>query len=1389
MFFKDQIEDLAGDIPETFDGDNAFADGIRDASSRITGMDESTFPLFTAAKDVTAEGLSVENNKLTSVFSTADKRCMWVEEAFMHNTLESDSLYYGTSNGPVYYISNGKLFIAIDGSLTTGNANVFIQAWESDDSAGNIETDSTIDSFPSSHYHLPVFYAAAQVLHHKLIETTIDDVPDLMAFPQVPALSAYTGTIDLPTAPVDLAITSNPPVFTSPTFNPLSGIDLSTLNLNISNVPPTAPSIITTSITLPGNIPSYISPSLSLPEAPVFADIDLPGIPVFDYTISPDYGMTASLAFSSISTDLPAPPVLDFSDIIQTISTVVMPDDVSIPAPPICDYSINPNYEMSATLNFSNVSIDAPGLPILDFSDLIQTISTVIMPEDVLIPTAPVLINVDPRFDMTAELAFTSIQTELPVGPVLDFSDLVQAISEVVMPSDVQLPAPPTCDYTISGDFDFTSITTTFSKIGLRIPAPPVLDFSDLLQIITSVNMPSDVVLPTAPIIDYTINQILDAIDIPDDVSLPGSPIFDFSDVVQLLTDVADTLPNDITLPELPVLDFSVIQIIDAITLPEDVSIPVITFDDAPIITDLTFSVTAPSHPILPAYEAKKLADLHKVTPPPTYQGLMTAPDFAAIQKQLDEEDPELGALAVQKVSAELNDYNIKVQDALNKFNKENNEYQVSLQLLMQEVQQENAQAAQGIQKYQSEVGAFQAVMSQEIEEWKANYGDIRISTWSTAQTVRLQKYQTEVGAIIQKYQADISKLSAIPQTQVAAYSAQVNKSSSENQSKLNAYQAEVGGITSVYQAQMSGAQTQAQAETAVLASQVQLASAKNNVRVTVYQAEVAALINKYQADIQKQSQIPQTQVAAFSAQAQRIATESSAKVNSYQAELGAIMQKYQANISKVSNKSQAEVAALGGQIQASSLKNTQAVAIYQAAKETGISQSEVARYSADLQRASGENQVSVQKYQAEVGSLINKYQADIAKVSGKSQAEVAALSGQIQASTLKNTQSVAIYQAQLGGLIQEAQLELSKDTNLSQSEVARYGADLQRLSSQCQSQIQVYQAQVSAILQKHEADISKVSNKSQAEVAALNGQIQASTLKNTQSVAIFQAQVSGVVQEAQIEISKETGISQSEVARYAQDLQRISAENQSKAQTYQSESQNVLSKWQSEEITKKQQEWIQSCQNSLQTYTVEIQNSLNSFNRDNVEYQAELNKATQDVNNLQEVDRQKVQLFSSELTKYQADVQIEVGEWTTRRANMLQEYQVNIQKLNADLGITTQDFTASLQVYQQEIQKDLAVYGGDTTSYQAEVQAIISKFTSELSETTASNQESLGKYSSEVQAYSADTQGKIQRYQQEMQKTVTEYQWLQQQLAYVKGLYAESFAASTNLKDVADKQ
>jgi hypothetical protein len=823
MFFKDQIEDLAGDIPETFDGDNAFADGIRDASSRITGMDESTFPLFTAAKDVTAEGLSVENNKLTSVFSTADKRCMWVEEAFMHNTLESDSLYYGTSNGPVYYISNGKLFIAIDGSLTTGNANVFIQAWESDDSAGDIETDSTIDSFPSSHYHLPVFYAAAQVLHHKLIETTIDDVPDLMAFPQVPALSAYTGTIDLPTAPVDLAITSNPPVFTSPTFNPLSGIDLSTLNLNISNVPPTAPNIITTSITLPGNVPSYISPSLSLPEAPVFADIDLPGIPVFDYTISPDYGMTASLAFSSISTDLPAPPVLDFSDIIQTISTVVMPDDVSIPAPPICDYSINPNYEMSATLNFSNVSIDAPGLPILDFSDLIQTISTVIMPEDVLIPTAPVLINVDPRFDMTAELAFTSIETDLPGSPVLDFSDLV--------------------------------------------------------QIITSVNMPSDVVLPTAPIIDYTINQILDAIDIPDDVSLPGSPIFDFSDVVQLLTDVADTLPNDITLPELPVLDFSVIQIIDAITLPEDVSIPVITFDDAPIITDLTFSVTAPSHPILPAYEAKKLADLHKVTPPPTYQGLMTAPDFAAIQKQLDEEDPELGALAVQKVSAELNDYNIKVQDALNKFNKENNEYQVSLQLLMQEVQQENAQAAQGIQKYQSEVGAFQAVMSQEIEEWKANYGDIRISTWSTAQTVRLQKYQTEVGAIIQKYQADISKLSAIPQTQVAAYSAQVNKSSSENQSKLNAYQAEVGGITSVYQAQMSGAQTQAQAETAVLASQVQLASAKNNVRVTVYQAEVAALINKYQADIQKQSQIPQTQVAAFSAQAQRIATESSAKV------------------------------------------------------------------------------------------------------------------------------------------------------------------------------------------------------------------------------------------------------------------------------------------------------------------------------------------------------------------------------------------------------------------------------------------------------------------------------------------------------------------------------
>ena len=74
--------------------------------------------------------------------------------------------------------------------------------------------------------------------------------------------------------------------------------------------------------------------------------------------------------------------------------------------------------------------------------------------------------------------------------------------------------------------------------------------------------------------------------------------------------------------------------------------------------------------------------------------------------------------------------------------------------------------------------------------------------------------------------------------------------------------------------------------------------------------------------------------------------------------------------------------------------------------------------------------------------------------------------------------------------------------------------------------------------------------------------------------------------------------------------------------------------------------------QGQLQDYQAKIQNELNIFNKENTEYQAQLQKAIQDAQLASADDSQLLQKYQGELGKYQADVSKEV-----------QQYQQNFQK------------------------------------------------------------------------------------------------------------------------------
>ena len=74
--------------------------------------------------------------------------------------------------------------------------------------------------------------------------------------------------------------------------------------------------------------------------------------------------------------------------------------------------------------------------------------------------------------------------------------------------------------------------------------------------------------------------------------------------------------------------------------------------------------------------------------------------------------------------------------------------------------------------------------------------------------------------------------------------------------------------------------------------------------------------------------------------------------------------------------------------------------------------------------------------------------------------------------------------------------------------------------------------------------------------------------------------------------------------------------------------------------------------QGQLQDHQSKIQNELNVFNKENIEYQAQLQKAIQDAQLASADDSQLLQKYQGEVQKYQADVGKEV-----------QQYQQNFQK------------------------------------------------------------------------------------------------------------------------------
>ena len=196
----------------------------------------------------------------------------------------------------------------------------------------------------------------------------------------------------------------------------------------------------------------------------------------------------------------------------------------------------------------------------------------------------------------------------------------------------------------------------------------------------------------------------------------------------------------------------------------------------------------------------------------------------------------------------------------------------------------------------------------------------------------------------------------------------------------------------------------------------------------------------------------------------------------------------------------------------------------------------------------------------------------------------------------------------------------------------------------------------------------------------------------------------------------------------------------------------------------------ISSVNTEIGKYQADIQNKLNTFNKLNTEYQAEVQKKIQQAQidltkagrdadiNIQEYAN-SLQRYDTRLKKYESDINKEVVK-----------YQQNLQK---DLQIWQGDNANALQKYSIDIQNELNVFNKLNTEYQVKARKDLED--AQLAESKEGRD--LQKYVHEVAGYQTEVANKVQDFQTKLQKQSTSYQWMQTQYAALKAEYNEAFA------------
>ena len=183
----------------------------------------------------------------------------------------------------------------------------------------------------------------------------------------------------------------------------------------------------------------------------------------------------------------------------------------------------------------------------------------------------------------------------------------------------------------------------------------------------------------------------------------------------------------------------------------------------------------------------------------------------------------------------------------------------------------------------------------------------------------------------------------------------------------------------------------------------------------------------------------------------------------------------------------------------------------------------------------------------------------------------------------------------------------------------------------------------------------------------------------------------------------------------------------------------------------------MQVISGQISEFSARIQDSLNTFNKENVKYQASVQAVMKEKDYLQAentLEAQQtleaavqdysleLQLFQGEISKYQAAVNDEVQEYSQKLAR----YQLELNTVFQAWQKTESD---SLSQYQADMQNELNEFNKESAEYQAQLQISIQNAQIDNEE----DARKLTKYQSELQQYASEVQSEVSEFSTKLQK------------------------------------